>query len=235
MQPASRRFGPIDILSSMATRQILADLAAAYERQFAQKVAVRSMGGVDATRLVRAGEVTDVVLLASGAMEQLEAEGWIVAGSRVDFARSKIAMAVRSGALRPDIGDEVAVKDAILAARKLAYSTGPSGAHLARLLERWGIAEEVKPRLLEAPVGVPVASLLARGQADLGFQQMSELTDYPGVDVIGALPPAIQNETIFSAGVAKRASNPEGAREFIAFLMSRDAEAAKKKYGMDAI
>src|SRR5947209_9318442 len=112
-------------ISSMATRQILADLVGVYEKRTGGRVAMRSMGGVDAARRVRAGEPTDVIILASNVMEQLEAEGHVVAESRADFARSGIAMAVPSGARRPRIDDAESVKQAMLNARKICYSTGP--------------------------------------------------------------------------------------------------------------
>src|SRR4051794_17225968 len=152
---------PITGLSSMATRQILADLAASYEERTGQPVAIRSLGGVEAARRVRAGEPADVVVLASTVIEQLEAEGHLVSGSRAGFARSGIAVAVRSGAPRPAIGDEESVRQAILDAPRICYSTGPSGDHLLRLFERWGIADAVSQRAVQAPPGVPVGTLVA--------------------------------------------------------------------------
>ena len=224
--------GQITGVSSMATRQILADLAESYERRTGCRVAIRSMGGVEAARLVRAGEPTDVIVLASNVMEQLEAEGHLVSGSRVGFARSGIAMAVPSGARRPSINDEESVKQAILDARTVCYSTGPSGDHLMRLWERWGIGEAVSQRTLQAPPGVPVGAVVARGEADLGFQQLSELLHVPGIDVVGPLPPEIQAVTVFSAGVSNTSSQREKARALVAYLSSPEAEAVKRQHGM---
>ena len=149
-------------ISSMATRQILADLAEHYERRSGCQVAFTSIGGVEAERRLRTGEVVDVVVLASKVMKRLEAEGCIMPGSCKDFAASGMAVAVRSGTERPSIGDEAAVKDATLSARAICYSTGPSGDHLKKLWERWGIADRTP--------GVPVGTVLGRGEADLGFQ-----------------------------------------------------------------
>jgi molybdate transport system substrate-binding protein len=191
------------------------------------------MGGVEAARLVRAGEPTDVIVLASKVMEQLEAEGHLVSGSRVGFARSGIAMAVPSGARRPSASDEESVKQAILEARTICYSTGPSGDHLMRLWERWGIAGSVSQRALQAPPGVPVGTVVARGEADLGFQQLSELLHVPGIDVVGPLPPEIQAVTVFSAGVSNTSSQREEARALVEFLTSPEAEAAKRQHGME--
>ena len=124
-------------LSSMATRQILSDLAESYEHRSGCSVAFMSVGGVEAERRIRTSEAVDVVILASKVMEKLEAEGHVLSGSRVDFARSGMAVAVRSGAERPSIKNEAAVKEAILAARAICYSTGPSGDHVKRLRDRW--------------------------------------------------------------------------------------------------
>src|SRR5690348_4463990 len=154
-------------LSSMATRQVLADLAELYEQRAGIRVAVRSVGGVEAARLVRAGESIDMVVLAANVMAQLEAEGSVVSGSNVAFAQSSIAMAVRSGAPQPAINDEASVRQAILEARRICYSTGPSGEHLKQLWKHWGIAELVSQHSLQAPPGVPVGTLVAQGEADL--------------------------------------------------------------------
>ncbi|MEH3147879.1 MAG: substrate-binding domain-containing protein [Methylobacterium frigidaeris] len=220
-------------LSSMATRRVLADLATAHAARGGRPVAITSLGGVEAARRIRAGEATDLVVLASGVMAQLEAEGHLVPGSRADFARSGIAVAVPAGAARPAIDDADAVRRAILGAGRIGVSTGPSGDHLARLAERWGIAAEVAGRLVRAPPGVPVGSLLAQGTIDLGFQQRSELLDLPGIEVLGPLPAGIQAVTVFSAGVSRTAPDPEGAGAVVAYLTSADAVAAKVRNGLE--
>jgi molybdate transport system substrate-binding protein len=220
-------------ISSMATRQILADLVGPYEQRTGCRVGIQSMGGVDAARRIRAGEPTDVIILASNVIEQLEAEGHIVSGSRADFARSGIAIAVPSGARRPSIGNEQSVKQATLQARKICYSTGPSGDHLRRLWRRWGIFDAVSERAVQAPAGIPVGTLLANGEADLGFQQLSELLHVPGIDIVGSLPPEIQAITMFSAGVSRSSPRGKQAAALIAYLTSPEAEAAKRRHGMD--
>jgi len=223
----------INGLSSMATRQILADLAGLYEQRTEIRVAIRPMGGVEAARLARAGEPTDVIVLASKVMEQLEAEGHVVAGTRADFVRSGLAMAVRAGAARPGIENEQAVKDAVLAAGRICYSTGPSGDHLLGLLKRWGLADLVGQRLLQAPPGTPVGAIVAAGDADLGFQQLSELLPVPGLEILSPLPPEVQAVTVFTAGVASTSSRPEKARALIRFLNSPETEAIKRRSGME--
>jgi molybdate transport system substrate-binding protein len=220
---------PLRIVSSMATRQVLAELAAAFRERGSRSVELESVGGVDAARRVRAGEPFDVVLLASDAIDQLMAEGRIVAGSRVDFARSPIAVAVRAGAPRPDIGTEAAVRRAVLAARSVGYSTGPSGVYLAQLFERWGVT-----RIVQAPPGRPVGRMVAEGEVELGFQQLAELLHVAGVDVLGPLPDAIQLVTTFAGGVAASSTRREDARELLAFLASPAAAPAKQRHGMEA-
>lgn len=222
-------------VSSMATRQLLADLARSFEQSTQWKVAIQAMGGVDAARIVRDGETIDIVVLASNVMEQLEKEGWVVPGSRRGIASSGVAIAVRSGLPRPAVASEEDVKNAVLAAGKISYSSGPSGDHLKRLFARWKIAELVADRTVEAKPGVPVGQLVARGDADLGFQQLSEFNDIEGIDVVGPLPAEIQTITVFTAGVSTRAAHPDGARAFIAHLISPATQAAKQKLGMDAV
>ena len=218
----------------MATRQLLTDLARSFEPSAQWNVEIESMVGVDAARIVRDGKAIDVIVLASNVMEQLEKEGWIVAGSCSDIARSGVAVAVRSGLPHPAIASEEDVKQAVLAAKKISYSSGPSGDHLKRLFARWNIAELVADRTVEAKPGIPVGHLLARGEADLGFQQLSEFLDIEGIDIVGPLPAGIQTITVFTAGVGTRSAHPDGARAFVTHLVAPDTEAAKQKLGMEA-
>ena len=193
----------IHIISSMATKQLLADLVAQYQALHPDTdIRVESVGGVDAARRVQAGESFDVVALAAHTIDALASEGHIVAGTRTDLAHSGVAVAVRSGTPHPDISTESALRQAVLAARTLGYSTGPSGVQLARQFERWGIADTIKDRIVQAPPGVPVGSLVAEGQVELGFQQLSELMNLPGIEVLGPLPDDIQITTTFSAAVS---------------------------------
>jgi molybdate transport system substrate-binding protein len=222
-------------ISSMATRQVLAELGAAYQQKTGQSVAIESVGGVDAARRIRAGEKFDIVVLADGATSQLEAEGFIKPGSRAAFADSAIAVAVKSQAKRPSLADEESVKAGILAAQSICYSTGPSGTHVIRLLEKWGIDRLMSERIVQAPPGVPVGALVARGEAELGFQQLSEFLDVPGIDIVGTLPPEIQSVTRFSCGVCALASNEAGARGFIAYLTSQETDAPKRRHGIEPV
>ena len=225
----------IDIkgISSMATRQVLAELVALYAQQSSDRVGIESVGGVDAAKRVQAGEPFDVVILASDAIDKLIAAGHLRAGSRVDLVRSGVAMAVRAGAPVPDVGSEAALQQAVRSARSISYSTGPSGVALAALFERWGLTDALRDRIVQAPPGVPVGTLVARGDVELGFQQLSELLHVQGITLLGPLPPEIQITTIFSAGVCAAAAQPDAARALIAFMASSEAADAKRRQGME--
>lgn len=225
---------PIRIISSMATRQLLADLVEQYRQQKPeQEIELVSVGGVDAAKRVQAGEAFDIVALASNAIDKLIAEGHVVAGSRCDLVHSGVAVAVRSGTAQPDISDEAALKAAVLAARTLGYSTGPSGVQLAQLFERWGIADQIADRIVTAPPGVPVGSLVARGEVELGFQQLSELMNLEGITLLGPLPAAVQIVTTFSAGLANTSAQTDAARALIDFMASAATAETKRCNGMD--
>jgi molybdate transport system substrate-binding protein len=220
-------------VSSMATRQVLAELVAQYRQTCELRIETESVGGVDAARRVRSGEAFDLVVLAADAIDDLIGAGKIVAGSRVDLARSGIAVAVRAGAPHIDIGSEDAVRHAVAGAKSLGYSTGPSGMHLVKLFERWGLAEAIRDRVVQAPPGVPVGTLVAEGKVELGLQQLSELIHVPGIEVLGPLPPEIQAITTFSAGLASASTQPEAVRALVRFMASPEAAGVKLGNGMD--
>lgn len=224
---------PLKLLSSMATRELLAELAAAYSRDQAQAVHTEATGGVDAAKRVQAGEAVDMVVLASNAIDKLIADGKLQPG-RVDLVKSAVAIAVRKGAARHDVNNEAAVKRAVLAAQSVSYSTGPSGTYLQGLFERWGIYEQIKNKIVIPPPGVPVGSLVAKGEVELGFQQLSELMNLAGIDVLGPLPPAIQTLTIFSGGVSMTSAQPEAARRVLDYMASPATGDVKRRHGMEA-
>ncbi|MDO9093697.1 MAG: substrate-binding domain-containing protein [Rubrivivax sp.] len=219
-------------ISSMATRLVLAELAATYTRQTGQAVAIESVGGVDAAKRVQAGEAFDMVLLAADAIDKLIASGHAMAGSRVDLVQSPVALAVRAGAPQPDVASESAVRQAVLAARSISFSTGPSGVYLTKLFERWGIAQAIAPRLVQAPPGVPVGTLVARGDVELGFQQLSELMNLDGITVLGTLPAEIACITTFSGAVCTTTSQAQAVRALLAFMASSETADAKRRHGM---
>ncbi len=224
-------------ISSMATQAVLADLTAAYLAKTGVQVHIESVGGVDAAKRLQAGEAFDLVLLASDAIERLMATGHVQLGSRCDWVRSPVAVAVRAGAARPDLSDEAALKAAVLASPTVSYSTGPSGVYLEQLFARWGIAETVKSRIVVPPPGTPVGALVASGHAALGFQQLSEFMALPGIDVLGTLPADVAFITTFSSGIscviADDAIRVAAAQSFLQFLSSDGVRDVKRKLGMD--
>ena len=218
-------------ISSMATRQVLAELADAW-RHSGGEVVFESVGGVEATQRVLGGEDFDLVVLAAEAIDKLVAAGRIVAGSRMDLVRSAVAIAVRKGSPRPAIGTEAALREALMSARTIGFSTGPSGTALQQNLDRWGILETLRPRLVQAQSGVPVGELIVRGDVELGFQQLSELIHLDGVDVIGPMPPGLEIVTTFSGGLCAGSAHPDAVRALLDYIGSPAADEAKRRHGM---
>ena len=221
-------------ISSMATRALLAELTAAFETQTGVDVAIESVGGVDAARRVAAGEAVDLVLLASDALDTLIAAGH-ARPDRVDYVHSPVAVAVPAGAPVPDIGSEAALKAAVQSAATVGYSTGPSGQHLLRLFERWGLAAELASRTVQAQPGVPVGRQVARGEVALGFQQLSELQGLPGITVVGLLPADCAFITTFSGAVATTSAHAGVAQAFLAYLNHPDTAPLKQRHGMTPV
>jgi len=215
----------------MATRELLSALAARHQAQSGQAVQAEAGGGVDVAKRVEAGEAFDVVVLASNAIDKLIASGRVLPG-RVDVVESGVAIAVRKGAHRWPVASEEDVRRAVQSAASLSFSTGPSGVYLEQLFQRWGILDAVRPRIVVPPPGVPVGSLVADGKVELGFQQLSELMNLPGIDVLGPLPPAIQTLTVFSGGVCAASAAPAASRALLELLASPQVAQLKHAHGM---
>lgn len=222
-------------ISSMATRQLLADLVQAWTGR-GLPVGIESVGGVDAARRVMADEAFDLVVLASDAIDRLMAAGKLLPGSRVDLVHSGVSIAVGAGQALPDIATEQALRKTVQTVGRIGFSTGPSGVALQQLFTTWGLAGELADRLVQAPAGVPVASLVARGEVDLGFQQLSELLHMPGITIVGPMPPEVAIVTTFSAAVCATCADPvrqAATRAFIEFMASPECSAAKQRQGME--
>jgi molybdate transport system substrate-binding protein len=223
---------PLKVLSSMAAREVLAELIKGFSAASGQPVAAEAAGGVEVAKRIQAGENVDVAVLSDAAIDKLIAAAQLRTG-RVDLVRSGVAIAVRSGTGRPDVGSEAAVKAAVLGAPSLSYSTGPSGVYLEKLFARWGILDAIRSRIVVPPPGVPVASLLAAGQAQLGFQQLSELLNVAGIEVLGPLPAAIQTITTFSAGISVHCEQPQVAMQLLNYMRLPAATPVVQRYGME--
>jgi molybdate transport system substrate-binding protein len=184
------------------------------------------------SRLAR-GEPVDVVILAAPALEGLIKEGKVAPGSRVDLVHSKIGMVVKAGAPRPDISTLDAFRRTLLAAKSIAYSASASGVYLStELFPKMGVWEQVKGKSQRIE-SARVATIVARGEAEIGFQQVSELLEIGGVDFVGVLPEGAQRVTTFSAGIAAGARQPEAARQLVRFFKSPEAEPVIRKSGLE--
>jgi len=224
--------GIVKGLSSMATRVLLDDLVDDIERQHGIAVSFTSTGGVEVAQQVRDGAVADLVVLAADALGALESDGLLANGTVRPLFVSQVVAAVPAGSATPLLATENDVRAAVVNAGRVAYSTGPSGSAVLALLERWGLHDELRDALVQAAPGVPVGSLLASGQADLGFQQLSELQDLPGVQVLGPLPGDATIWSTFSGGVLATSTQAARATEVLGLLSADTAVARVAARGM---
>ena len=215
-------------------------LAPEFERATGNKVLIAygpSMGTtVNAipVRLDR-GEPADVLIMVGYALDDLVKQGKVIADSKVDLVKSPIGIAVKSGALRPDISSADAVKQALLAAKTIAYSDSASGVYVStEMFAKLGITDAMKGKARQIPA-TPVGEIVAKGDAEIGLQQISELKPVAGIDIIGPLPPELQKITVFSAGIATVSKEPDAGKALIKFLASPAASAAIVKSGMEPI
>jgi molybdate transport system substrate-binding protein len=215
---------------SAAFKEAYLELVPQFERATGHKVESLWVPSVQMMSRLRGGETVDLVILSAASLEELRKAGLI--SERTDLARSGIGVAVKSGARKPDLSSGEAVKQAVLAAKGIAYSTGPSGIYLIKLFERMGIAESIKPKVKQVQ-GEPAGGVVARGEAEIAFQQVSELLPVPGIDFVGPLPADIQQITVFSAGLHVAAKQPDAARALVKFLTAPAAAPAIRKKGME--
>jgi molybdate transport system substrate-binding protein len=223
----------IKVLASNALKEAYLELVPGFERSTEHKVATTWAGTSDIMKRLAAGEVFDLVIMAGPSIDELIKQGKIAAGSRVDLAKSGVGVAVRAGAPKPDISSGEALKRALLAAKSIAYSSGPSGVYLVGLFQRMGIADDIKSKVRQTSPGLPVGEVIARGDAEIGFQQVSELLPIAGIDYLGPLPPDIQHITVFSGGIHAGAKEPDAAKALVKFLTAPAAVPVIKKKGMD--
>jgi len=225
----------INVLSSIATREAYLELVPQFEKASGHKV-VTAWSGTTAImqKMAAGGEQHDLVVISSTEMEELIKQGKVVAGSRADLSKSGIGLAVKAGAKRPDVSTPDALKKTLLAAKTVGYTSGPSGVYMGSLVERMGIAAEVKAKFRSVPSGGTIGTIVASGDCEIGFQQVSELVHIPGVDYIGPLPAEVQRVTVFSIGLQTGAPHPAEAKALVAFLTTPAAVAVMQKHGLEA-
>jgi molybdate transport system substrate-binding protein len=227
----------IKVLSSAALATVLEDLVPKFEKQSGHKVDLVLATSGALVKRVTAGESADLLISTGPGIDGLIKDGKVVAGSRVDIARSGIGIAVKAGAAKPDISTPDALRAALLAAKSVAYtdpaSGGASGIHFVKVLDALGIAAEVKAKA-RLGQGAPTGEFLVKGEAELAVQQIPELKSVAGIDVIGPLPGDLQSITLLSSGVLAGARQPDAAQAFVRFLTSPEAAAVIKDKGLDA-
>ncbi|MEW6451718.1 MAG: substrate-binding domain-containing protein [Pseudomonadota bacterium] len=223
----------IKVLSTQATEESYKELIPAFEKASGHKVTTIFTGTLDANKRLAAGETYDMIIMSAPSIEEHLKSGKLAAGSRVDLAKSGVAIAVPKGAPKPDISTTEAVKKLLLTAKSIGYSTGPSGNYFLTLLDKLGVANEVKPKLKQTPTGVFVGTIIASREVEFGVQQVSELSHFPGIDYVGPLPADIQSYTMFSSGIVAGAKEAEAAKALVKFITSPAAAGAYKKRGMD--
>jgi molybdate transport system substrate-binding protein len=231
--PQIVRAAEIKVIAANALKDGYAELVAAFEKTSGHKVVTTWSGTVNATKRVGDGEVYDLVIIGSANIDQLVAAGKLVAGRRADFAKTGIGVAVRAGLPKPDVSTSDGVRAAVLAAKSVVYSAGPSGAYIAELLKRMGIAEQIASKVKQPSSGAEVAAVLARGDADFGLAQVSEFLNVPGLLDLGPLPASIQNFTIYAIGVHVASPSPDAAKTLIKHLKGPEAAPAIRKMGME--
>ena len=229
----------VRVMTSGGTAAAFVALAPEFERATGHKVVTLAtstgLGADSISSRVRRGEPVDVVILSRAQIDELAGEGKVAATSRVDLARSSIGMAVRKGAAKPDISTVDALKRALLQARSVAYSAQVSGIYLTtELFPRLGIADQMTKKGIRVDVG-RVGAVVARGEAEIGFQQISELMEVEGVDLVGPLPAEVQRVTVFTAGVAVGSKSAGAAQALIEFLASPRGTEVMKTRGLDPL
>ena len=223
----------MDILCTNGVKSVMLELLPEFERARSTKIAV-TWGSTNALlKDIKAGLGGDVAVLTAEAVDELIDQGKAVAGSRVDFAKSGTGVAVRKGAARPDISSAGALRKTLLAAKSIGYSTGPSGVYMQSVFEKLGIAGEVKRKLKQTPSGVFVGTLIASGQTEIGFQQISELVHFAGIDYVGPLPGNLQRMTMFSSAIHSDAKHADGAKALVKFITAPSAAPVIRKHGLE--
>jgi molybdate transport system substrate-binding protein len=224
----------ITVLSSLATREAYLELVPQFEAANGHKVETTWAGTVNIMKRMADGEVFDLIISSSSSIKDLTEQKKIVAGSATNLSKTGIGIGVRKGAKKPDVSTSDAFRQTMLNVKSVGLSTGPSGVYLEKLFERLGIADNVKPKVKQIPSGGTVAPLVASGEAEIGFQQISEIAHAEGIDYVGPLPPDLQLISVFTAGVHTSARRSAEAQALVKFLTAPAGLAVMKKHGLEA-
>lgn len=223
----------VKLLSVLPAKEVVLELAPEFEKSTGHKLIPTWTGSVDLRKRVSSGETYDLIITVDKDIEGFVSSGTVLAGSKVDLMKSGIGIAVREGLAKPNIKTAGDLKAYLLSAKAVGSSSGSSGAYLEALFERLGIADQIKPKLRKVASGQVVGQLLTSGDADVGFQQISEIIHYPGIQYVGPLPPDVQETVIYSAAISKEASQKEAAKAFQQILASPAAAGLKTEHGLE--
>jgi len=223
----------IKVLSTQATEEAYKELVPQFEKASGHKVTTVFTGTLGAMKRLSDGEAYDLLIMSRQSIDELAQSGKVVAGSRTDIAKSGVGVAVGKGKPKPDISTVDALKKSLLAAKSIGYSTGPSGIYVVTMFQKMGIADEIKTKLKRTPTGVFVGSTIASGEAEIGFQQVSELSFFPGIDYVGPIPAEVQLITIFSAGIPAGTKQADAAKALVSFITAPAAAVIFKKHALD--
>jgi molybdate transport system substrate-binding protein len=229
MVPTLTNAAEINVLSTQATEEAYRELVPQFEKATGHKVTTVFTGTLGAQKRLADGESYDMIIMSAPSIDAQIKAGKVIAGSRIDIAKSGVGVGVPKGAPKPDISTTEALKKTLLAAKSIGYSTGPSGVYMVSLFEKL----VVKDKLKQTPTGVFVGTIIASREVEIGFQQVSELSNFPGVDYVGPLPADVQNTTVFSTGMIVDAKEAEAAKALVKYLTSPEAGSAFKKRGME--
>ena len=223
----------IKLLASSAIKEAYLELLPLFEKATGHKVVAAWSSTPDVQKRIAAGEAADLVILGDSGTEELIKQGKLATNSRANFAKSGIAVAVRTGAPKPDISSSEAVKKSVLAAKSVAYSAGASGIYLVSMFDKLGISEQVKSKLATVKPGEPVGDVVARSEAEIGFHQLSELIPVKGIQILGPLPADIQHVTVFSGGIHSGTKETDATAALVKFLTAPSVAPVIKKHGME--
>jgi molybdate transport system substrate-binding protein len=232
---SAARPAELKVIAPNAVKEAVVEIGTRFSKDTNTKVTFTWTGSEAIAKRISEGELYDVVLTTSAGINQLAGAGKLLAQSTTDFSRSAVAAAARSGLPRSDISTVDGLKKALLDAKSIAISSGPSGRYLEALFEKLGVGAAIKPKIKQPPSGVQIGDMLAQGEADLGFQQVTELIHAKGLEYLGTLPPQVQNYTIWSAAIHAQAGDAKAAVEFVKALAAPAAIPELRKTGLEPV